>query len=167
MSKPVVILGSARSDGETLRAISLMFSKDVVDIIDLNLHAISAYDYEHANDSDDFLKIIECVQSTDTVIFATPVYWYSMSGALKIFFDRLADLITIHKKTGRSLAGKGIYLIATGTDEALPDGFEVPFLRTADYLDMVYLGAAYLYTGDDRALRAASEDALREFAFKL
>ena len=86
MSKPVVILGSARSDGETLRAISLMFSKDVVDIIDLNLHAISAYDYEHANDGDDFLKIIECVQSTDTVIFATPVYWYSMSGALKIFF---------------------------------------------------------------------------------
>lgn len=162
MSKPVVILGSSRSEGETFRAIGLAFAKGTVDIVDLNLHAIGAYDYENGNDSDDFLKVIEHIQNTDTIIFATPVYWYSMSGTLKIFFDRLTDLITIHKKIGRSLAGKSIYLIATGTDETLPAGFEVPFHKTADYFDMTYQGAAYLYTGDDITLRAASEAHLRE-----
>ncbi len=167
MSKPLIILGSSRSDGETAHAINLAFEKGAADVIDLNSYSISSYDYGHTNDSDDFMKVIARVQQADTIIFATPVYWYSMSSVLKTFFDRLSDLITIHKQIGRSLAGKKVWLIATGTDEALPDGFEVPFRRTAEYFDMTYQGAAYLYTGSDVILRTASESRLKGLGLKL
>ena len=46
------------------------------------------------------------------------------------------------------MAGKDVWLIASGTEIALPDGFEVPFSRTAQYFDSGYRGAGYLYTGD-------------------
>ena len=38
-------------------------------------------------------------------------------------------------------------MIATGTENVLPEGFEVPFARTAGYFGMRYRGCAYLYTG--------------------
>ena len=41
-------------------------------------------------------------------------------------------------------------MIATGTENVLPEGFEVPFARTAGYFGMRYRGCAYLYTGTDR-----------------
>lgn len=63
----------------------------------------------------------------DKIIFATPVYWYSMSGLMKTFFDRLTDLVTIQKSVGRKLKGKETFLFAVGTDDLLPAGFTIPF----------------------------------------
>ena len=79
------------------------------------------------------------------------------------FFDRLTDLTENRKTQGKSLAGKSVWLVATGTDPDLPQGFEVPFARTADYFGMIYRRAAYLYTGGDAARRAADEEALKRF----
>jgi hypothetical protein len=54
-------------------------------------------------------------------------------------------------------------MIATGTDLELPEGFEVPFARTATYLSMRYRGSAYLYTGKDKDRRTHDEQALKRF----
>ena len=56
---------------------------------------------------------------------------------MKTFFDRLSSLITIDKAKGRALAGKAAWLIATGVEEYLPDGFEVPFVRTRKAEDLL------------------------------
>ena len=49
----------------------------------------------------------------EQIIFATPIYWYAMSAQLKTFFDRMTDLLTIHKPLGRQLRkGKKMFLIA-------------------------------------------------------
>ncbi len=48
----------------------------------------------------------DIVDKYDVLIFATPVYWYSMSGIMKVFFDRITDLLTIKKDIGRKLKGK-------------------------------------------------------------
>ena len=40
---------------------------------------------------DDFLGVAEAMVDAEAILFATPVYWYSMSGRLKRFFDRLTD----------------------------------------------------------------------------
>jgi multimeric flavodoxin WrbA len=90
-----------------------------------------------------------------------------MSAPLKIFFDRLTDLTENLKAKGNALAGKPVWVIATGTEAELPEGFEIPFARTADYFGMTYRGAAYLYTGTDATLRAAGEMAIKAFAAKL
>ena len=54
-------------------------------------------------------------------------------------------------------------MIATGVETALPEGFEVPFARTADYFGMVYRGCAYLYTGTDPVRRSETEKTLIQF----
>jgi hypothetical protein len=86
-----------------------------------------------------------------------------MSASLKIFFDCLTDLTENYKAQGKSLKGKQAWVIASGTEEILPEGFEVPFRRTRDYFGMIYRGAAYLYTGSDTMLRARSESEMTKF----
>ncbi|MDA5312487.1 flavodoxin family protein, partial [Vibrio cholerae] len=70
-------------------------------LFDLSDYAISFYDYEHMNRNDDFIHLINKLAEFDHLVFASPVYWYSMSAQLKVFFDRLSDLLTIEKELGR------------------------------------------------------------------
>ena len=100
---------------------------------------------------------------SQVIVFATPVYWYAMSAPLKIFFDRLTDMTENLKALGKSLAGKPVWIIATGTEEILPEGFEVPFARTAEYFGMIYRGCAYLHTGMNNMRRGEDERALVRF----
>jgi multimeric flavodoxin WrbA len=167
MPRPLVILGSARPDGETRRAVDIAFPPGSVQLVALPHYTIGGYDYGHTNAGDDFSAIAEAMTAAQTIVFATPVYWYTMSAPLKIFFDRLTDLTENLKVQGKALAGKSVWVIATGTEAELPEGFEIPFARTADYFGMVYRGCAYLYTGDDAALRTTGEAALKTFAAKL
>ncbi len=159
---PIVLLGSARRDGDTRHAIEVAF-EGCSDCLDLQDYRFGGYDYTGANLGDDFLGIIDTVLARQTIVFATPVYWYAMSGLLKTFFDRLSDLITLEKAKGRALAGKSAWLIATGYDDELPDGFEVPFQRTCDYFDMTYRGAHYFCTNGEGTPRDAAEARLRDF----
>jgi putative NADPH-quinone reductase len=163
LSKPLVILGTARHRGETRRAVEISFPNETKDLVVVTDYKISCYDYCHENVTDDFLSVVKDMLKADTIVFATPVYWYAMSAQLKIFFDRLSDLLTVAKDKGRGLAGKQVWLLASGTEVVLPDGFEVPFARTAEYFGMRYRGAAYLYTGDDMVKRRVSETALSDF----
>ena len=162
MMKTLVILGSARPDGETRRAVEIAFPRNT-NIIVLAQHHIGGYDYAHANEGDDFLTVVDAMLAREHIVFATPVYWYAMSAPLKIFFDRLTDLLETAKQSGRALQGKKVWVIATGTEEALPEGFEIPFRRTAEYFGMDCRGYAYLYTGENKGLRASSESALVAF----
>jgi len=163
MSKPLVILGTARPDGDTCRAIGIAFPNGSVDLTNLSDRSISGYDYTHGNADDDFLDVVEDMLKAQTIVFATPVYWYAMSAELKVFFDRLSDLLTIAKEKGRKLAGRDVWLIASGSEESLPEGFKIPFKRTAEYLDMRYRGAGYLYAGGDVKKRQSSKASLAEF----
>lgn len=81
--------------------------------------------------------------AADLIILATPVYWYAMSGYMKVFMDRWTDLVSTHKSIGRSLAGKRLALLAQSSSDALPDGFTVPIALTAEYMDMKYLGEVF------------------------
>lgn len=82
------------------------------------------------------------------ILFATPVYWYAMSGRMKTLFDRFTDLLSDRdgQRRGRSLAGRQVWALAVGTDPAPPPGFNEPFRLTAAYLGLDWRGALYLST---------------------
>ena len=150
MNKTVIIQGSSRSGGDTNKIVNYMASKNAIDVIDLYTKNIGHYDYEYKNKDDDFIELItNIIKTYDTIIFATPIYWYSMSGVLKVFFDRISDILRIHKDTGRQLRGKNMAMISTSNHDDLIDGFNMPFVESAKYLGMNYLGDIHTYIKND------------------
>ena len=144
----VIILGSSRSDGDTKSVVEKIIEKTAWDIIDLNDYDFGYYDYKHMNKEDDFLDLMRMILSKyDTLIFATPVYWYSMSGILKVFFDRITDLLTIEKDLGRKLRGKNMAVISCSNGNNLGEAFWLPFKESAEYLGMSYLTDMHTLAG--------------------
>jgi multimeric flavodoxin WrbA len=139
-----IILGTSNSDGNTRAFVDAFSSKIDATIFDLSKYNISFFDYSHDNQDDDFLALIKKLIEFEHIILASPVYWYSISAQLKVFVDRLTDVITIEKSLGRRLRGKSISLLSTGTDEVLPDCFSSPIELTAKYLGLNYLGNNYV-----------------------
>lgn len=150
MKKTVIIQGSSRSFGDTNKIVSYLATKNSIDVIDLATKNIGQYDYNYKNKNDDFIGLMtHIIETYDTIIFATPVYWYSMSGTLKAFFDRISDLLRVHKNTGRKLRGKNMGMISTSNSNNLMQGFSMPFIETANYLGMNYLGDIHTYIEND------------------
>ena len=143
-NKTVIILGSSRKNGNTTNIVDEISKEHNIDVVNLSDYSISYYDYESKNREDDFLPLIRRIlEEYDTLIFATPIYWYNMSGIMKVFFDRFSDLIRIEKETGRKLRGKKIGVISNSHDTEIEESFYIPFKKTADYLGMEYLGHAH------------------------
>lgn len=140
----IIISGSSNYNGDTEKLSVSVASLTNSSIIRLKDYNISQYDYEHNNENDDFFPLIKKVLSeTNTIIFITPVYWYSMSGYLKVFFDRITDLITINKALGRQLRGVSIAVITTSNGDNLGNNFWFPFKKSSNYLGMKYLGNSH------------------------
>lgn len=141
----LVILGSSREDSNTLTAVKTLCPFSEYELLDLQNFNLNHYCYDHKiNASDDFHSIVSKIDAAQIIIFATPVYWYTMSGRMKVLFDRFTELLSTYKEVGKGLHGKKCYVISCGTDAELPDGFEVPFRLTAKYFGMEYCGALYL-----------------------
>jgi len=138
-----IILASSRRGGNTEQLVTSFthsYPAKVFNLVDLD---ISPFDYQHNNRDDDFFPLIEKILSYDLIIFVSPVYWYAMSAQLKVFFDRLTDLLALDKPSGRNFRNKLCAAIATGTDKSAPSCFEQPFALTASYFGMNYLGMLY------------------------
>ena len=131
--KLLVILGSARHDSDTKTYANFVFENVDHNIVTLLDYSISPFNYSANYPSDDdFYKLVEKILDYRTIVFATPVYWYSMSGLMKNLFDRFTDIVTVKKETGKKLNGKSMFLIAIGTEKKLPTGFDIPFKLTPD-----------------------------------
>ncbi len=150
MKKGIIILGSSRSNGDTFKAVSYLKDITGFEIIDLNQKDIGHYDYEFKNNDDDFNFLFKgVVQNYDTVVFATPVYWYTMSGIMKTFLDRISDFLKNEKDYGRMLRGKNMALISCSNDDDRPEEFALPFSRSASYLGMNYVGDMHSWVKED------------------
>ena len=150
MNRTVIIQGSSRSNGDTGKIVNYISEKYGIAVIDLNTKTIGQYDYEYKNANDDFIDVMtRVIQNYDTIIFATPVYWYTMSGIMKAFFDRISDIIRVEKDLGRQLRGKNMAMISTSNSNDLVKGFNMPFVESANYLGMNYLGDIHTWVEDD------------------
>lgn len=159
----VIILGSSRSKGNTFLVASKLAEQTGFDIVDLKEKNIGQFDYEFKNRADDFHPLFHSLlDNYDTLVFATPVYWYSMSGILKKFFDRISDFLIIDKNNGRRLREKRMAMLSCSGDNDLKSGFSMPFVESADYLGMKYLGDIHTWVEDDK-IAIEAELALSKF----
>lgn len=59
---------------------------------------------------DDSNAIVEQMRNADVIVFATPIYYYQMSGQLKTLLDRANSLYSLNYKF------REVYLISTAAD---------------------------------------------------
>jgi len=150
--KKLIILGSSRKDGDTKKIVDELISISDWDFIDLNDYNFGYYDYEHKNLDDDYLDLMrKIIANYDVLIFATPVYWYSMSGIMKVFFDRITDLLDEEKDLGRKLRGRSMAAVSCSVGDNLGEFFWLPFSETARYLGMNYLGDIHTIADNDES----------------
>ena len=142
----LAILGTSRSDGNTAKLVNGVISHlNNASLVDLQHFTIAPYNYDNLyHDDDDFLSLAYAMTKAQAIIFASPVYWYSMSAPMKTLFDRLTDLTRIHKNMGKALSGKSMFVIATGGSPQAPTSFAAPFAQTASYFNMHW--GCLLYT---------------------
>jgi multimeric flavodoxin WrbA len=146
MNKTVIIQASSKSKGDTNTIVNFLNTDNQFDFIDLKTKDIGPFEYDFKNADDDFIGLMEkMIENYDTIIFATPVYWYSMSATLKLFFDRLSDLLHYKKELGRKLRGKNMAMLSCSNTNDLRDGFTMPFVESAKYLGMNYLGDVHAW----------------------
>ncbi len=159
MKKGVILLGSSNSKGDTYAVSKYVSDQTSYPIIDLKTKNIGPFDYEFKNSHDDFLPLIkEIVANYELIIFATPVYWYTMSGTMKIFFDRISDCLKTEKETGRKLRTMEMAVISCGSDSELVPGFYMPFIESAKYLGMHYLGDIHCWVEDQKIPEVVRQD---------
>jgi len=144
-----IVLGTSRKNGNTSALVNEFANITGATIFPLSDFSILPFDYEFKNKSDDFSSLINQVIEHDIIMFASPVYWYSPSAQMKIFMDRLSDLLKINKSIGRQLRGRVAGVISTGSDQYPKDCFEQIFCCTFDYLGLDYLGMLYCDCDDD------------------
>ncbi len=165
MSNIVFIQGSARPLGNTHRLLEYLRSKTGGDIIDLLDYRIGEFDYDFNNRDDDFLELIRhIIAQYDLIVFASPVYWYTMSGIMKTFFDRISDLLYIEKDTGRALRGKGMAVLSCSNGADIHSDFYTPFIRSAEYLGMEYVGGVHGWLDEDGTIPILAKNRLDDLS---
>lgn len=168
MKKAVILLCSSNSQGETSMLVHYLQELTQYPIIDLKQKKIGHFDYEFNNQDDDFLALIrELVDNYDLLVFATPVYWYTMSGICKVFFDRFSDCLKIEKDTGRKLRGMQMAVLSCGYDEELKPGFHMPFIESAKYLGMEYIGDVHGWIKEAEHIPQSIQQRIQQFAARI
>jgi len=162
MQKTIIVLGSSRSDGNTKQVVDHLLTKNPdFGFIDLNTKKIHYFDYAHSNLDDDFIPTVEEILKYDRIIFASPVYWYSMSAIMKTFFDRITDLLKARHDLGILLKGKMMASISCSGHDDLDDSFWKPIALSADYLHITYEGNVHIVI--DREIENEMLERLNKF----
>ena len=161
MADILFIMGTARGDRNTRKMVDAVLNHlPEARFLDLSELTIAPYEYEEQYD--DFEIAAKAIEEAKTIIFATPIYWYSMSGLMKNFFDRMTDLTDQYKSIGKGMKGKTMFGIFAGGD--LPEYFVPVFSDTANYFDMNWGGYWVVENIPDGTLPAEALLEAREFA---
>jgi multimeric flavodoxin WrbA len=122
MSNAIALFASARRHGNTGQLMDRIAAELGIEVVDLASTRISGYDYEHRNRDDDFEPLMERILGFDQLILASPVYWYSVAPAMKVFLDRISDYLDLPDllSKGRRLRGKSAYIVCTSVYSEAP-----------------------------------------------
>lgn len=142
----VTFIGSTRENGNTEYLTNVLLQEvdhQKIYLKDTFIQPIE--DLRHTKDGfqpvdDDYDQIIEAILASDVLVFATPIYWYNMSGLMKNMIDRFSQAIRDdrypnfkeHLKTVETV------VVAVGGDDPRIKGLPLiqQFRYTFDFLHM-------------------------------
>ena len=106
--------------------------------------------------ADNYPKIL----AADILVFATPIYWWTVSAQTKLFIDRMYALL--HKDDVSNFAGKKVILINTYGGERPNSGPKIVdrmFQDMCKYLNMDLVASVAVHTGkiSDEEVQEAME----------
>src|SRR5690625_132321 len=138
--KIAVIYGGTRQDGKieiiTERVVEGL-SVERIYLKDYKIQPIE--DFRHSKSGfhtvdDNYNEIIDRIVPHDILIFATPIYWYGMSGTLKNFIDRWSQTLkdSQYPNFKTTMATKRACVIAVGGDEPSLKG--LPLIQQFQYI---------------------------------
>lgn len=131
--KTLLINGSPNKNGNTINLAKKHFK------IDETLHLVDykIYSYGQHFKDDQFDEVVSKMCEADTIIIGSPLYWHSMSGAIRNLLDRFYGNVN-----ESLLSGKDMYFVFQGyapTSEQLAAG-EYTMNRFAKLYGMNYKG---------------------------
>lgn len=151
MSRIVIVNGSPRKNGNTSRMVSALVEEagrkghevKVFEVGAMKLDGCRACGCCFGNgracvSSDAFNDIADAIESSDSIVLAMPVYWYSIPGQIKNVIDRFFSFVV----GKRDVSGKRFALISCCEEDDLTvfDGVKEPLIRTAKSLGWTYAG---------------------------
>ncbi len=145
MLSTIALLASSRRHGHTGQLTDRIALKLGIEVLGLERLHLSPYDYEHRNRGDDFEPLMQRVLAHRQLILASPVYWYAVSPGMKIFLDRISDLLEIPDllAQGRRLRGMNAFVVCTSVCEEPAPQFVAAWRETFAYLGMHFSGLAH------------------------
>ena len=129
------INGSPHKNGTTVKlAESFLKDKDyeTLDLVDYKI-----YSYGQNFEDDQFDEVVLKMSQADTIIIGSPLYWHSMSGAIRNLLDRFYNHVS-----ESLLKGKDMYFIFQGYAPTLQqlEAGEYTMKRFASLYGMNYKG---------------------------
>ena len=161
MTDAIVLFSSARRNGNTGTLTDRVAKELDLEVIDLGEKNISPFDYKHRNRGDDFEPLMERAVRSQHIVFASPIYWYSVPPSMKAFIDRISDYLDVPDllEKGRVLRGKTGYVICTSVKDAPDEVFLDMFRQVFAYFGMAFGG--YLHEKSPRC--SSNNEAIQNF----
>jgi multimeric flavodoxin WrbA len=119
--KILAINGSPRKKGNTSSLVDRVLEgarskgalTERIDLPDIRIRPVSEADYRvpsdngHSTDIDDLGSVIDSMASSDVVILASPIFFGSITGQMKVFIDRFQFAWLSKNIDGRDIFPKG------------------------------------------------------------
>ncbi|QHT45618.1 flavodoxin family protein [Bacillus sp. SB49] len=150
--KLAVIYGGGRREGNTRYLTERIIAGMKVDRMEVDAHHIlPVIDGRHAAEGfpsvqDDYDGLMRRVMEADILLFATPIYWYSMTAAMKLFIDRWSQTMRdpAFRDFRTKMAEKQAYVVAVGGDSPRTKGLPMiqQFQHIFDFVGLPF--ASYL-----------------------
>lgn len=145
-----VIYGGTRINGNTeILTERVIQGLDAERIYLRDYHILPIVDERHEREGfrpvlDDHQSVIERILPHDILIFATPIYWYSMSGIMKNFVDRWSQTLRDENVPSFkvSMQEKQAFVVAVGGDDPYIKGLPMiqQFQHIFDFIGIPFKG---------------------------
>lgn len=124
--KTLILFSSANKEGNTAKAVADVADNQDVEIVDIDTLNITAYNYQNNYPIDDFYPLVEKMLNADSLLFASPVYWHSVTAPMKSLVDRMTELLDVAelKPKARALEAKKGFVVASSASPELSPHFK-------------------------------------------